>query len=240
MNYKSNILKRKFFTSIHQPDFLPHADFFIKALKSEKMVILDDVQFLRRGWTHRDKILTKNGAEWITIPVKKKSRETKISSMEILRDSEIFGNIIKKIKFVYSNSPFFDETMEILSRIINFPSKNLCKFNLNGIHVLFEELAISTKIFLQSELSVKGKNNDLLISILKKLNSYCYLSGLGAKSYINKDKFEENKIEVYWNNFEIIKYKQFNNAGDFVKDLSIIDMLFNCGIKKTKKIIEKK
>ena len=104
---------------------------------------------------------------------------------------------------------------------------------------MFDKLSINTEIFLQSNLNIKENKNDLLIGILKKLKSSHYLSGLGAKSYISESKFQKNKIKLYWNNFEIIKYEQFNNSHDFVGDLSIIDMLFNCGIKKTKIIINK-
>ena len=48
INYNNYIIKKEL-TSIHQPDFLPHINFFIKAKKSMQLVILDDVQFLRRG-----------------------------------------------------------------------------------------------------------------------------------------------------------------------------------------------
>lgn len=239
INYNNDIIKKKKLISIHQPDFLPHINFFIKAKKSMQLVILDDVQFLRRGWTHRDQILTKNGVEWITIPVRKTSRDAKIYNIEILKDNKIYLDILKKIKQAYSKSPFFEETFEILNKIFDFPSTNLCKFNLNSIYILFDKLSINTEIILQSNLNIKEKNNDLLIGILKKLKSSHYLSGLGAKSYISESKFKKNKIKIYWNNFEIIKYKQFNNSYAFVTDLSIIDMLFNCGIKKTKIIINK-
>ena len=98
INYNNYIIKKKELTSIHQPDFLPHINFFIKAKKSMQLVILDDVQFLRRGWTHRDQILTKNGVEWITIPVKKTSRDAKICNIEILKDNKIYVDILKKLK----------------------------------------------------------------------------------------------------------------------------------------------
>lgn len=58
--------------TIHQPDFLPWRGFFDRWGKSDLYIVLDDVQFLRRGWHHRDKIKTKDGVKWLTVPVKKK------------------------------------------------------------------------------------------------------------------------------------------------------------------------
>jgi hypothetical protein len=224
-------------TAIHQPDFFPHIDFFVKANKSKQMVILDNVQFQRRGWTHRDKILTNQGVEWITVPIKKTSRDTKILKVEISKESKDYYNIIKKINFSYAKTPFFNEIIEIIIKILNFPTNNLCDFNLNGIYILFENLSIKTEIILQSNINVEVKNNELLINIMNKLNSKNYLSGLGAKSYLNEDKFKENGINIFWNKFNLKEYPQLNNKEDFVPNLSIIDILFNCGIKKTKKII---
>ncbi|MCK5920942.1 MAG: WbqC family protein, partial [Methylococcales bacterium] len=41
---------------IHQPDFVPYLGFFQRLLMADVFVILDDVQFIRRGWQHRDYI----------------------------------------------------------------------------------------------------------------------------------------------------------------------------------------
>ena len=57
---------------IHQPDFIPWLGYFKKLYLCDEFIILDDVQFNRRGFTHRDKILTSDGPSWLTIPIKKK------------------------------------------------------------------------------------------------------------------------------------------------------------------------
>ena len=63
------------------------------------------------------------------------------------------------------------------------------------------------------------------------------MSGYGAKSYIDLDLFKRNNIEIIWNKFEHPIYKQQFNG--FIKDLSIIDYLFNCGIKNAIKFFGK-
>ena len=69
---------------IHQPDFLPWLGFFDRLTQSDVFVVLDNVQFLRRGWHHRDKIKASNGEMWLTVPVKKSGRyEQLINQTEI-------------------------------------------------------------------------------------------------------------------------------------------------------------
>ena len=59
-------------TVIHQPDFMPWMGYFNKIQNSDLLIHLDDVQFSRRGWTHRDKIRIHNNHTWLTIPIEKK------------------------------------------------------------------------------------------------------------------------------------------------------------------------
>ena len=71
--------------TIHQPDFMPWIGFFDKIKKSDVYIILDDVQFSRSGWTHRDKFLSKDRKiQWLTVPIKKKGNFfSKISDVQI-------------------------------------------------------------------------------------------------------------------------------------------------------------
>ena len=81
-----------------------------------------------------------------------------------------------------------------------------------------------------------GDKNQLLINILKKVDSNTYLSGEGAKNFIDLNFFNKNKIKVIFNNFKHPIYEQIN--GNFVKDLSLLDIILNCGITKTEELIK--
>ena len=54
---------------IHQLDFAPHMAFFDRLRDVDLFVVLDDAQFLRRGWQHRDRIKTPRGPAWLSVPV---------------------------------------------------------------------------------------------------------------------------------------------------------------------------
>ena len=95
---------------------------------------------------------------------------------------------------------------------------------------------INPKIIFLSTLEVKGNKNELLIEILKKLRSNIYVSGQGAKNFIDVNMFNDRQISVEFNNFIHQEYKQIN--GDFISNLSIIDIILNCGINQTKNLIK--
>ena len=59
---------------ITQPTFLPWIGYFDLISDADVVVFLDDVQFEKRSWQQRNSIVTKNGLEWISIPIKVKGK----------------------------------------------------------------------------------------------------------------------------------------------------------------------
>ena len=69
--------------AIHQSQYHPWINYYIKISKADYFVFLDDVQFQKNGLQNRNKIKTLTGEQWITIPIKQ-SLDQKISAVESL------------------------------------------------------------------------------------------------------------------------------------------------------------
>ncbi len=78
-----------------------------------------------------------------------------------------------------------------------------------------------------SELRVESKSTELLISIIRKLDGSVYLSGFGGAKYQEELAFEKAGIKPLYYDFKHPIYQQL--WGEFIFNLSIIDLLFNCG-----------
>ncbi|MBM3566310.1 MAG: WbqC family protein, partial [Alphaproteobacteria bacterium] len=91
----------------HQPDFAPWLGFFDRLLDADVFIVLDDVQFLRRGWHHRDKIKTPRGPEWLTLSVEKCDRDTPISQVRLSPGRDVWGmENLNLIAENYRRAPF--------------------------------------------------------------------------------------------------------------------------------------
>jgi hypothetical protein len=221
--------------SILQSNYIPWKGYFDIIAKSDVFVIYDEVQYTKNDWRNRNQIVTKQGIQWITIPVKQDSLNQKIDKTEIFLE-----NWNKKHKNTiasnYSKAPFFKEVSEFLFPLYENPSKNLSEINSSFILAICKYLEIKTQILNSKDLYLTGDRNERLVDACIKLNSSNYLSGPGAKDYLDLALFEKNGISVEWMDYSC--YPKYNQATkEFVHSVSIIDLLFNEG-KASRKFLK--
>ena len=53
---------------IHQPNFFPWLGFFDKMVHCDVFILLDDVQFIKRGYQNRVQLKYPTGSNWFTLP----------------------------------------------------------------------------------------------------------------------------------------------------------------------------
>lgn len=222
---------------IHQPDFAPYIGFFHRFLSADLYIVLDHVQFVKssRGWTHRDKIKTPQGEKWLTLSVKKARLGTPINEILLSNDVNWRESHIDTFERNYKDTLYFYEIMPTLRDLYSLPCESLSVFNLKLIDKILSFLNINIPMVLSSELDPQGSKNQLLVDLLTKVDATHYLSGLGARDYFDAECFREAGVEVVWQDFEHPIYPQLYNS--FVPYLSILDMLFNCGLKESQRIL---
>lgn len=222
---------------IHQPDFLPHLGFFHRLIHADLFVILDVAQFVTgttRSWTNRDKIKTPRGEQWITVGVKAAPRDTAIRDIE-LAESDWRRRNINLIRENYKEAQFLDQIYPRLEGLYSGQETMLMDFNLRSIEILKAALDIEIPTVLASDLNPVGKKNDMLVDILRKVEATHYLSGIGARGYMTPEVFEQTGIKVVWQEFAHPVYKQLHNG--FIPYLSSIDLLLNCGVDESRRIV---
>jgi len=212
--------------SIHQSQFLSWTPFYYKALKSDNFIILDDVQFQKNGVQNRNLIKTPQGETWLTLPAKY-DLTTPINKV-VVSDKGAYKKILKTIELNYKKSIHFNLIFEMLFNVMKKEYDYLVDTNdeifKNVLNLLNSNLIINKS----SNLNCNQTKDDLVIEIIKKVGDLDYLSGSGALSYMNLDKFKKENIKVYVSDFKQEPYQQlWEKQQGFIKNLSIIDLLFN-------------
>ena len=187
------------------------------------------------SWTHRDKIKTPRGVRWLTVSVRKSPRDTPINEIRLSPDVDWRARNLHQITECYKKAPFYGEIFPHVAQLYQFDCDKLIDFNLRSIEMLMSLFDIFVPVKMTSEIAVTGKKNELLINILEEERATHYLSGTGARTYIEPALFDQAGIKLLWQEFIHPVYPQLH--GSFVPMLSGIDTLFNCGIDRSRVIL---
>ena len=104
--------------SIQQPEFFPWAGFFNKIYQTDLTVILDSVQFKKRYFENRCRIVNENEFEWLTVPVFTKGKyHQAIHEVEIMNGDNWAINLFNKLINVYGKAPYWSEHEPFLENI---------------------------------------------------------------------------------------------------------------------------
>jgi hypothetical protein len=224
--------------SIFQPTYLSWIGFYKAIDWADKFVFLDDVQSENHSWQNRNRIKSAAGELILTVPIIRNFPQN-VGQVKINYSHDWVKDHLKSIQFNYSRTPFFKDFFPVLESFFKPRPEKLIELNINIIKGICDFLEIKTDFCYSSTLSVEDLNkNKKIITILKKLSGNQFLYAEGAWGYMEKeaDLYNDNKIQLIPLKFSAPVYDQL--YGEFIPQLSIIDMIFNCGKNKTAEIIK--
>jgi hypothetical protein len=213
---------------IHQPQYLPYLGFFHKLVQGDIFIAMDDVEFLRRGLQHRNKVKTQQGEQWLTVPVLHQQKQL-INEVSINADFPWTRKHWQTLKTNYSPAPYFETYAQELRDFFNREWSSLCQLNMVLIQWVMDVLEIKKPIVYSSTLAVEGYKSELLINLSKAVGADTYVSGSGGRDYMDLSMFDAANVKVVWQEFSPPSYSQLFPETGFFPNLSIIDVLFCCG-----------
>ena len=212
--------------AIHQPQYLPWLGYLDKIDKADVFVILDNVQFKKNEWQNRNRIKTAQGCQWITVPVLYRFPE-KINEVMINNKAHWGRKHLQALITNYSKSPCYDKYISFFENIFSRNWECLVDINVEIIKFLITTLDLKTRLVMASDLELREGSTERLIDTCKTLESNKYLAGKDGNKYMNLELFDQEGIEVIFQDFKHPVYNQL--FGDFEPYMSAIDLLFNCG-----------
>ena len=215
--------------AILQSNYIPWKGYFDLIAYVDEFILLDDVQYTKRDWRNRNKIKTPRGEQWLSVPVNVKGNYyQKINQAKIV-GTEWQQSHWRVIKENYSNAKYFHEIESWLEPLYkdNY-FLHLSKMNREFIEAICSYLSINTTISNSSDYELVEGRIDRLIDICKQSGATEYISGPSAKEYMDDKLFVSNNITLSW--FDYSGYSEYSQLwGEFKHDVSILDLLFNCG-----------
>ena len=220
----------------HQPVYLPWLGLFHKIALAETFVYFDQVQYLPKDWMNRNKIRTKSGSIWLTVPVLRKGyRDLKTSEIEINNSINWQKKHFRSISLNYKKSPYFENYIPFFEDVYSRKWKFLGDLNEYMLKWFLDELGIKVNFLNSNDFKFQGEKSSLILDMCKELNASTYIFGMLGKDYADVQEFEKNNIGLIFQNYNHPKYSQLYR--DFISHMSVIDLLFNHGPKSLEIIL---
>lgn len=223
----------------HQPHFFPWLGYLDKMAKSDAFIINDVAQLEKKSPMVRNRILDCRGVErYINIAVNKADcYEVQNRQVQLFDWGATRIRLRNLLQDAYRKAAFFAEIWPQIEEILDAEYTTLLEIDMATIEWMRNCLDIHTPLILNSSLDCEsGMDKSERVAIkVAAVGGTVYLSGNGARKYMDFEAFEDRNIRVVYQKFSYPVYPQFSSTA-FVPNLSAMDLLFNCGIQASREI----
>ena len=185
-----------FAVAIMQPYFLPYAGYFRLFAGTDLFVIYDCVQFPRRGWVHRNRLVDASGKErWLTLPLAKVPQQTLIRDLCFSPDAtdilcERLRTFADLAHAPASASPIMDALRDVSGTPVTYIERLLNR--------VVAYLDLPWNVVRSSSLNVPQsfRGQDRIIEIVRRVGAREYLNAPGGHHLYDRDAFARAGIAL--------------------------------------------
>ena len=210
--------------AIMQPYFLPYLGYFQLISAVDEFVIYDNIQYTKKGWINRNRLL-KNGADQLfTIPLKSDSDYLDIRDRQISSDFRR-DKLLNQISEAYRKAPYFLNILALMTDIVNCEDHNLFSYIYHSIVEVCRYLEITTPMRVSSSINMDHslKSEDRVIATCQAIGASQYINPIGGVTLYSHAHFRAAGVDLSFLRSTGREYRQFD--GSFVPSLSILDVL---------------
>lgn len=221
----------------HQPHFNPYLGYMAKMKVADTFILSDDVQFIKSGFIHRNKVRSwqnATGWRWLTIPVTYRSN-SKINEVNLADGVDVMGKLLNILRYEYQSAPNFAQIYNLMVTLTR-ETEYVKSFGfLVYLSLAFFGYAMgimpSTRLASSFKYDVKpGDKNGRLIALTRRVDGDAYLAGYeAARTYLDPQRFTDAGIKLLAMEYLNPEYPQIHDKDRFIPQMGVIDALMNTG-----------
>lgn len=224
--------------AVMQPYWWPYLGYFQLINQVDEFIVYDDVNFIKRGWVNRNRVLVNGQATMITLPVKKASQNVLIKDLELGADNKWLDKFYKTLELAYKKAPYFEDVMHQVIRPFTLDHKGLVEAQLQGITLVCAYLSLPFNYKLSSGAYTNQNlhGQDRILDICLKEKAQHYINPIGGQDLYDKAKFSQVGLGLSFIQMNEHHYKQGKHP--FVAGLSIIDVLMFNSVEDSQALLQ--
>lgn len=213
--------------AILQSNYIPWKGYFNVIAAVDEFILYDDMQFTKNDWRNRNRIKTPAGVQWLSIPVGS-SIHRRIRDVA-LPTTAWAQQHWTTLSLNYRAAMQFESVASWLAPLyLENTCRDLSSFNRKMLEAICVHLGIRTRITNSWDYTLAEGKTERLVDLCRQAEATIYVSGPSARGYLDESQFHSEGIEVQWMQYG--PYPEYPQLwGPFVHEVSVLDLLFNCG-----------
>lgn len=223
--------------AIMQPYFFPYIGYFQLIAAVDLFVLYDNIQYTKKGWINRNRILLNGSDTFISVPLKKDCDTLDVRQRELAADFKP-GKLLAQLDGAYRKAPFYTHTMALAESTLRHDTRNLFTFLHSSLIKTCAHLGLSTPIHVSSGIDIDHalKGQDKVLAICKATGARTYINAIGGQALYAAEDFRREGIELRFIRSQPFAYDQWD--APFVPWLSLIDVLMFNPVEQVRAVIE--
>ena len=223
--------------AIMQPYFCPYVGYFQLIAAADTFVIYDDVQFTKKGWINRNRLLQGGGDALFTIPVKAASDFLDVRERELAPDFDR-RRLLNRVREAYRRAPQFAAVFPLVESVVQHPDPNLFGYILHSVRQVCGYLGLRTPLRVSSTVPIAPglKGRDRVVATCQALGATRYLNAIGGTALYDREDFRAAGLDLRFLRPRLVEYPQLGEP--FVPWLSIIDVLMFNPVDEARRVVE--
>lgn len=216
--------------AVMQPYLFPYLGYFQLLGAVDRFVLFDDVNFIKKGWINRNRILLGGEPHTFTVPLQDVSQNRSIRDHRISEEQAWAPKLLATIKRAYSAAPQFSEVFPALEDIFLQPTHSIADLAARSIRYVADRAKLPVLISSASDLHLgpELKGQERILAICAHQGAKCYINPASGAELYDTARFAERGMELRFLRMDGgITYPQIG-VSTHVPALSIIDPLMHC------------
>lgn len=216
--------------SIAQPAYWMWSGLVARIASSDLHVVLDNVDHSKGSFTNRNRIRTREGWQWLTVPLLAGSSFAgkPIRTLLVDNKSNWRAKHLASLEHAYVRAAYFAPHHAALRELYAREYETIADVCAATTNLTLAAFDVRTPLRSSSDLGVLRTKSELVLDICVAVGASTYLSGPFGRDYLDLDAFAQQNIAVVFDDFVQPEYPQ-SAGGPFEANMAAIDLLFNCG-----------
>lgn len=213
---------------IMQPYFFPYLGHFALIAHTDRWIVFDISQYVRRSWINRNRVLhPAAGWNYVTVPLAHSSTSLRISEARIARPRDIGRSVAGKLAHYRRKAPYYEAVQALVSDAFRDTPESLVDLNVRALQLVCRYLDIPVHLAVCSRMELRlPQHMDpglWALEICTQVGADQYLNPMGGRALFDPAQFAARGVELQFMEGPEFRYETRPYA--FEPDLSILDVL---------------